>query len=113
MPTYIDTHLGDTGTATATAGAATLHKHSGKITSEALTTAAGANYTLTLTNQKISAKSIVLASVDQGTNTTEGIDVQRVTPGANQVVIVVRNTHASAALNGTIVISFAVINKAV
>jgi hypothetical protein len=31
-----------------------------------------------------------------------------VTPGANQIVIVVQNVHASAALNGTIKISYVV-----
>ena len=45
-------HL-DTGTktATATAGAATLNKMSGTVTSESLTTAAGATYTLTVTDR--------------------------------------------------------------
>lgn len=100
----------DTGTktATATAGAATLAKDSGKITSEALTTAAGATYTLTLTNSAIAAADMVFASVALGTATTGMPVITRVTPGANSVVIVVQNIHASAALNGTIVISFLV-----
>lgn len=100
----------DTGTktATATAGAATLAKDSGKITSESLTTAAGSTYTLTLTNSAIAAADMVFASVAYGTATTGMPVITRVTPAANSVVIVVQNIHASAALNGTIVISFMV-----
>lgn len=100
----------DDGTATAAAGAATLNKQAGRITSEALTTAAGADYTLTLTNSLIAATSVVMVSVDNGTNTTVGLAVNRVTPGAGTVVILIRNTHASGALNGTVVISFVVFN---
>lgn len=98
--------VGDTGTATAAAGAATLSKQSGIITSEALTTAAAAAYTLTLTNTKIADTDKVFASVQNGTN-TQGIPVVgTVTPSAGSVVIKVHNLHASEALNGTIKISF-------
>lgn len=99
-----------TKTATATAGAATLNKNAGKVTSEAITTAAGSDYVLTLTNSTIAATSIVLPSVGNGTNTTEGLAVNRVQPASGSCVIRIRNTHASSALNGTIVISFTVIN---
>lgn len=99
----------ETGTATATAGAATLAKVAGKITSEALTTAAAGVYTLTITNTEIAAADIVLASVANGTNTQGTTVVKSVKPAANSVVIVVSNSHASEALNGTIVISFLVI----
>lgn len=98
----------DTGTVSATAGAATLNKQSGTITSEALTTAAGSDYVLTLTNSLITTTSKVFVTVDNGTNTTEGISVQRVTPGPGSAVIRVRNVHAASALNGTIKISFVV-----
>lgn len=99
----------DTGTktATATAGAATLNKKSGKITTAALTTAAGATYTLTLTNSAIAAADIVLASVALGTATTGVPVITTIAPAAGSVVIVIQNIHASAALDGTIVVSFA------
>ena len=102
----------DTGTktATATAGAATLNKTSGKITSESLTTAAAAAYTLTLTNSTIAATDIVFASVANDTNSAGIPIVGRVTPGSGSVTILVENQHASAAFNGTIVISFMVVN---
>jgi hypothetical protein len=98
----------DTGTktATATTGAATLNKASGVITSEALTTAAGATYTLTITNSAIAATSHVVASVAYGTSTTGMPCVTRVTPAAGSLVIIVQNIHASAALNGTIKVTF-------
>lgn len=103
----------DTGTktASATAGAATLAKDAGVITSEALTTAAGAAYTLTLTNSAIAAADQVLVSVQNGTNTQGTLVVGRVTPGAGSVVILVHNIHASEALNGTIKIAFAVLKN--
>lgn len=102
-------YLTDNSTVTATSGAATLNKVAGVVTSEALTTAAGSNYTLTLTNSKATASSIVLASVDNGTNTTEGLAVNRVTPAAGSIVFIIRNTHASSALNGTIKVSYVLI----
>lgn len=100
----------DTGTKTATAssGAATLNKMAGVVTSESLTTAAGATYTLTLTNSDIAAADQVLVSVGNGSNSAGTPAVASVTPGAGSVVVVVQNIHASAALNGTIKIAFVV-----
>lgn len=98
-----------TKTASATSGAATLSQPSGKITSEALTTAAAATYTLTLTNTKIVATDIVLVSVAYGSATAGAPVVQLVTPAAGSVVIIIKNVHASSALDGTIVISYAVV----
>jgi hypothetical protein len=98
------------GTATATAGAATLAALNGKITTEALTTAQDVNYTLTITNSRIAAADIVLASVANGTNTQGTPIIVRVTPAAGSVVIIVRNAHESAqALNGTLVVSFSTV----
>lgn len=98
------------GTATAVAGAATLNATVGVITSEALTTAQDASYTLTLTNTLIDANSVVVASVANGTNTQGTPVITKVTPAADSVVIVVTNKHASAvAFNGTIKIAFAVV----
>ena len=101
------------GAAAATGGAATLAAIQGKITSEALTTAQNAIYTLTLTNTSIAAADIVLASVANGTNTQGTPVITRIQPAAGSVVILVSNLHASAqALNGTIVISFLVVKAA-
>jgi hypothetical protein len=101
----------DTGTKTAaaTAGAATLNKSSGVITSESLTTAGLAAYTLTLTNSKITAGDLVFAAIHNGTN-TGGTPVLGTTAAtANTATIVVQNVHATVAFNGTIVISFFIV----
>jgi hypothetical protein len=96
------------GTATAVAGAATCNYRIGKITSEALTTAAAAEYTLTLTNTKIDAGDIVFASVDAlssaGTPAIGGCTVT-----ADTAVITVSNVHASAAFDAAIQINFMVV----
>jgi hypothetical protein len=88
-----------------------LNKAAGVITSEALTTAAGANYTLTLTDSDIAAADQVFASVQNGSNTQGTPMVATVAPAAGSVVIVVKNTHATQALNGTILISFMVLKN--
>ena len=97
-------------TATAASGAATANGVAFKVTSEALTTAAGAEYTLTLTNDRIDANSIVLVSVGDGTNTQATLATGEATPASGSAVITVTNTHASEALNGTIVINGVVVN---
>lgn len=100
------------GTATATAGAATLNNRFGKVTSEALTTAQNGVYTLTITNSAVAADDIVMASVANGTNTQGTPTVTRVQPAAGSLVILISNLHASAqALNGTIVVSFAAFGR--
>lgn len=98
----------NSGTAAATAGAATLNNRFGVITTEALTTAQNAIYTLTITNSAIRASDIVFVSVANGTNTQGTPVVTRVQPAAGSLVILISNLHASAqALNGTLLISFA------
>lgn len=100
----------DTGTktATATAGAATLNKDAGVITTEALTTAAGATYTLTLTNSSIAAADQVFASLAGGSNSAGVPVISQVVPAAGSVDVTVHNLHAEDALNGTLKIAFAV-----
>lgn len=102
----------DGTTATASSNAATIDKQSGVVTSEALTTAGLAGFTLTLTNALIAATSIVLASVANGTNSQGTPVMGLITPGAGSATIIVRNVHATQALNGTLVISFLVLNPA-
>lgn len=95
------------GSATATTGAATLNARSGKVTSEALTTAQNAIYTLTVTNSELAAADVVMASVANGTNTQGTPMIGKVTPAAGSLVVEVINKHAtSQAFNGTVVVSF-------
>lgn len=101
--------------AVATAGAATvagMKALAGVITSEALTTAAGAEYTLTVTADLVTAADMVVCTVENGTNTTASPSIQTVTAAAGSFVVKVRNNHASAALNGTIKVKFRVIKGA-
>ena len=102
------------GTATATgnttANAATLNAGRGKVTSTALTNAAAASTVLTLTNSTVAATSIVLVSVGLGTATTGEPVVASVVPAAGSASITIKNVAAAAALNGTVVVSYVVIN---
>lgn len=92
----------------AVAGAVTLNQPSGRVLSESITTAAGSTYTLTLTDSVIDATGAaqVFASAALNTSTTGLPQVVSVTPGNGQVVIIVKNIHASAAFNGKIQIDF-------
>lgn len=96
------------GTASATAGAATLNATKGIITSEALSTAKGSAYTLTLSNSSIKAGSVVLASVQLGSATTGTPLIETIATSAGEAVISVLNNDAANALNGTIKVSFVV-----
>lgn len=96
--------------ATAVAGAATLNAQVGVITSEALTTAAGADYTLTLTNTRVDAGCVPFFTVVNGTNSAGGpCWAHSPVITEDQVVVKVRNTHGANALNGTIKINFLLI----
>lgn len=93
---------------TAVAGAVTLNAKSGFITSESLTTAAGSDYVLTFTNNRISPNSIPVINVMNGTNTGGMPTLATVNTKTNgQVVIDVHNTGSSA-FNGTLTITFLV-----
>jgi hypothetical protein len=101
--------IGGSASGTATGGAATASAQRGYVTSEGLTTAGQASYTLTLTNTRIGASSLVFAGVENGTNTQGNPTVGRVkVTGAGTATIEIVNAHASQALNGTIIISFIV-----
>lgn len=98
-----------TKTASATSGAATLNQPSGVVTSEAVTTAAAATYTLTLTNSKIAATDIVQVTLANGTNSAGAPVLVTSTVTDSTLVCVVKNVHVSAALNGTLVFMFNII----
>jgi hypothetical protein len=108
MTVHLTNQLGDFGTGTSTAAAATVNNASGSITTESLATAAGAFYTFVLTNGLITAQSVIAVTVASGTNTTAGLMVSEVVPAAGSATIKIKNTNAGA-LNGTIVINYAVL----
>jgi hypothetical protein len=92
--------------ATAASGAATLNNLSGTITTESLTTAAAAAYTLVLTDSYASTLAIPVVVIDNGTNTAGLPVLSTVTPGAGTITIKIYNLHATAPLNGTLKIRF-------
>lgn len=104
----------DSGTATATGtgatATATLSKKTGIITSEALTTAAAGTYTLTLTNTKIAAGSVIVCNARRKSATAGVPMVTKVTPGSGTVDIEVTNIHAANAINGTIDVVFEIVS---
>jgi hypothetical protein len=92
-------------TGAAVAGAVTLNGAQGIATSESLTTAAGATYTLTLTNSVVAAGANIMVTVSNGTNTGGAAVLQSVVPAAGSVVITVVNVGTSA-FNGTLEVAF-------
>lgn len=107
LNTFFNGGTGTTGAAVA--GAVTINDDKGVVTSESLTTANAAAYTLTLTNSFITAASVISVSVGNGTNTTGGSTLATVTPGAGSATIVIYNRSGAAALNGTITVAFRVL----
>lgn len=101
----------ETGAVTLSSNAGTLSQLAGKITTEALTTAAGAAVSLTITNTLVAATDIILLTRNGGTS-DEGTPEWTVTPGAGSFVILLENRHASAAFDGTFIFGFLVVKQA-
>lgn len=93
-------------TATSTVAAATLNTVAGTVTTEALTTAAGATYVFTLTNSLLST-SVAAPQVRAAFKscTAGALEVTSVVNGSGNCVITLTNI-GTAALNGTILIGF-------
>lgn len=96
------------GTGTASSNAVTINRASGIITTEALTTAAGATQAITLTSNKIQAGDAVMAIVDPASSAGTPV-VANVAVSASTAVVLVKNIHASDALNAAIKIYFVVL----
>lgn len=99
-------------TATAASNAASADGELVVITSESLTTAAGAEYTCTLTNPSIAADSVIFASAGLASSTAGTPGIGGVTVSAGSAVITVTNLHSANAFNGTIQINVLVLNSA-
>lgn len=94
----------------AVSGAATVGGDAGIVTSESLSTAHGASYTLTVGVPAATAASLVMASVRNGTNSGGAPVLLTTAPGSGVVTFVVNNSDAANAFNGTVVVSFIVFN---
>lgn len=99
-------------TGTAVSGAVTLNQGAGFITTESLSTATGASYTLTFTNSLIDANTLIFTNVSLGTSTQGTPDVTTSLDAAGSATVLVKNIDATNAFNGTIVIGFFLVRKA-
>jgi hypothetical protein len=91
----------------------TINAVLGKFTSATLTTAANTAATLTVSNNLVTANSMVTAEIINysGTLVNNGIPQRvKVVPGSGTITITIVNTHASNALNGTVTIQFMVLD---
>jgi hypothetical protein len=95
--------------AVATSAAITVNANAGIITTVPLTTAANANYDITISNVYIRAQDLVLANVFKGTDTVGPLTISKVIPANGSVLIGVKNNDGASPLNGTVNVCFAVI----
>ena len=87
----------------------TINQPSGTITVGSVATAGLASRTVTLTNSFITANSKVFVSLGDYGGTGTPI-VQKVTPAAGSVAIVIYNAHATVALSAAFDLDFFVVN---
>jgi hypothetical protein len=88
--------------------AVTASGNAGVITTSALTTAAGATYSITWTNTQITATSVISLTIQGGSNTVQSV-VFTCAPGAGSATLVINNIGPTNALNGTIAIGYVVL----
>lgn len=92
----------DSATATLSSNAATLTKFAGVITSEALTTAAGASQAFVLTLTGVAAGDIAMVTRAGGTNTRKNFSLEAVT-STNTITVTLYNGEPANAINGTVI----------
>ena len=105
FPVVIDESI---GTGTCVSNAVTINKRVCLVTTESLTTAAGAAQAITLTNSEIGSTDALLVTHNGGTDTNGSLEIKAVA-GAGSATITLTNRHASAAFNGTFILGVMVI----
>ncbi len=90
-------------------GVATVNQDAAIVTTQALATAAGATAAITINCAAVTPQSLVMASLQNGSNTQSIPDIMTVTPGNGVVTIVLANTGV-AVFNGTFILSLLVFN---
>lgn len=96
-------------TGTSASNAVTVTGQLAIITTESLSTAAGADYTLTITDTRVDAGCAAFFSVAQGSTAGGPYYVHNVAITEDQIVIKVRNAHGSTSANGPITIMMLVL----
>jgi len=103
----------DTANVQGAAGKANIgNQDGGLITTEALATAAGATLTYVIASAQIEADSVVLVSIQNGSNSQGDPSLQLVNSQTvlGQVTITIVNRHASQAFNGSLIIGVIIFN---
>lgn len=95
--------------ATSASTGVTLSKPCGQIVTVALTTAAAAEETFTVTNTLVDANDVIAVSTTYDGAGTPFVSVRAVAAGSFKIVI--SNLHASAALDAALTINFTVIKS--
>ncbi len=86
----------------------TCHARHGQITTQAMTAAAAGEHAFIVTNNRVSAGSIIVAHIN--TTASAGTPIIWVnTVGAGVFTINITNVHATVALDNTAIISFLVL----
>lgn len=90
------------GTSTLSSNAATVTKYATQVTTESLTTAAGASQALVITLTGIAATDIIVVSKAGGTNTRKNFQLEAVAT-TNTATVTLYNTEPTNAINGTVI----------
>lgn len=92
----------DSSTATLVSNAATITKYACQVTSESLTTAAGASQAFVLTLTGVAATDLAFVQHAGGTNTRAGILYKAICT-TNTVTVTVTNVTVTDSVNGTLI----------
>jgi hypothetical protein len=96
----------DNSTVTGAAGAATLNRNMGVVTTESLTTAASTTFLYTITNTRVAATDVVQVQISStGTGTPV---VSNVIPGSGSFTVLIANVHTATAFNAACKLYFVV-----
>jgi hypothetical protein len=103
----------DTANVQGAAGKASIgNQDGGLVTTEALNTAAGATASYVVASGQIDSDSVVLVTIQNGSNTQGDPSLQLVNSQSvqGQVTITIVNRHASQAFNGSLIIGLIIFN---
>jgi len=105
MISHLIDYVTESGTGTCVTNAVTINKRNGKITTEALTTAAAATQQITVTNDRALTTSVILVSLARYTGVGTPVIKARCTVNGT-IVIDIQNKHAADAFDAEFYIDF-------
>lgn len=98
----------DFGAVTTTSEAGTLNDLCGIVTTNTLDAVADANEVIVITNSEVAAGDVAFAQIIGGTTAGSPVILKSVCT-ASTITITMQNVHASAALDGTVIIAYMVV----